>query len=121
MVLMGLFALQLTQRHKKRCPKGAAKIQTFPFQVAIKKIPKVFDDLVDGKRILREIKLLTYLEHENIISVKVPLRDCLLTSTFSPASGLVQTSHQAIRRHLFCFRIDGYRPPSNYSFQAKVV
>eukprot|EP01006_Ploeotia_vitrea_P035682 TRINITY_DN65922_c5_g4_i1.p1 TRINITY_DN65922_c5_g4~~TRINITY_DN65922_c5_g4_i1.p1 ORF type:complete len:366 (-),score=33.29 TRINITY_DN65922_c5_g4_i1:452-1549(-) len=39
-------------------------------KVAIKKIPKVFDDLVDGKRILREIKLLTYLEHENVISVK---------------------------------------------------
>eukprot|EP00906_Rhabdomonas_costata_P027366 RCo038875 len=39
-------------------------------KVAIKKIPKVFDDLVDGKRILREIKLLTYIEHENIISIK---------------------------------------------------
>ena len=44
---------------------------TMCLQVAIKKIPKVFDDLVDGKRILREIKLLTYLQHENIISVKV--------------------------------------------------
>lgn len=39
-------------------------------KVAIKKIPKVFDDLIDGKRILREIKLLTYLEHENVISIK---------------------------------------------------
>ena len=39
--------------------------------MAIKKIPKVFDDLVDGKRILREIKLLALLEHENVISVKV--------------------------------------------------
>jgi serine/threonine protein kinase len=37
--------------------------------VAIKKIPKIFDDLVDGKRILREIKLLQYLNHENVLNV----------------------------------------------------
>eukprot|EP01062_Namystynia_karyoxenos_P022246 TRINITY_DN1851_c0_g1_i1.p1 TRINITY_DN1851_c0_g1~~TRINITY_DN1851_c0_g1_i1.p1 ORF type:complete len:380 (+),score=84.80 TRINITY_DN1851_c0_g1_i1:101-1240(+) len=37
--------------------------------VAIKKIPKVFDDLTDGKRILREIKLLRFLRHENIMGV----------------------------------------------------
>ncbi|GET87015.1 mitogen-activated protein kinase 7, putative [Leishmania tarentolae] len=37
-----------------------------PF-VAIKKVTKVFDDLVDGRRILREIKLLRYLQgHPNI-------------------------------------------------------
>ena len=43
-------------------------------KVAIKKIGKVFDDLVDGKRILREIKLLSFLNHENIISIKDLLR-----------------------------------------------
>eukprot|EP01064_Diplonema_japonicum_P034182 TRINITY_DN7000_c1_g2_i1.p1 TRINITY_DN7000_c1_g2~~TRINITY_DN7000_c1_g2_i1.p1 ORF type:complete len:445 (+),score=97.99 TRINITY_DN7000_c1_g2_i1:38-1336(+) len=43
-------------------------------KVAIKKIGKVFDDLVDGKRILREIKLLSFLNHENIISIKDILR-----------------------------------------------
>eukprot|EP01062_Namystynia_karyoxenos_P018335 TRINITY_DN16825_c0_g2_i1.p1 TRINITY_DN16825_c0_g2~~TRINITY_DN16825_c0_g2_i1.p1 ORF type:complete len:394 (+),score=146.77 TRINITY_DN16825_c0_g2_i1:77-1183(+) len=43
-------------------------------QVAIKKIPRVFDDLVDGKRILREVKLVTFLNHENIISMKDILR-----------------------------------------------
>jgi len=35
-------------------------------QVAIKKIPKAFDDLVDAKRILREIKLLRHFKHENV-------------------------------------------------------
>jgi len=39
-------------------------------KVAIKKIPKVFQDLVDGKRILREIKLLRHFQHENIIQIK---------------------------------------------------
>eukprot|EP01059_Diplonema_ambulator_P008502 TRINITY_DN18139_c0_g1_i4.p1 TRINITY_DN18139_c0_g1~~TRINITY_DN18139_c0_g1_i4.p1 ORF type:complete len:376 (+),score=137.48 TRINITY_DN18139_c0_g1_i4:141-1268(+) len=43
-------------------------------KVAIKKIGKVFDDLVDGKRILREVKLLSFLNHENIISIKDILR-----------------------------------------------
>jgi len=35
-------------------------------QTAIKKIPKAFDDLVDAKRILREIKLLRHFKHENV-------------------------------------------------------
>ena len=39
-------------------------------KVAIKKVPKVFQDLVDGKRILREIELLRAFRHTNIISVK---------------------------------------------------
>lgn len=39
-------------------------------KVAIKKVPKVFQDLVDGKRILREIKLLRHFNHENIIQIK---------------------------------------------------
>jgi len=39
-------------------------------KVAIKKVPKLFQDLVDGKRILREIKLLKSFKHENIINIK---------------------------------------------------
>jgi mitogen-activated protein kinase 1/3 len=38
-------------------------------KVAIKKISKAFDDLVDAKRILREIKLLRQLNHDNIIGI----------------------------------------------------
>ena len=34
--------------------------------VAIKKIRRAFDDRVDAKRILREIKLMKKLEHENV-------------------------------------------------------
>ncbi len=36
-------------------------------QVAIKKIRRAFDDRIDAKRILREIKLMKKFEHENVI------------------------------------------------------
>eukprot|EP00826_Nyctotherus_ovalis_P011775 TRINITY_DN1306_c0_g1_i14.p1 TRINITY_DN1306_c0_g1~~TRINITY_DN1306_c0_g1_i14.p1 ORF type:complete len:439 (+),score=124.26 TRINITY_DN1306_c0_g1_i14:235-1551(+) len=38
-------------------------------EVAIKKQTNVFDDLVDSKRILRELKLLRLLEHRNIVKL----------------------------------------------------
>ena len=38
-------------------------------KVAIKKIANVFHDLVDAKRILREIKLLRHFDHENVSAV----------------------------------------------------
>jgi len=36
-------------------------------KVAIKKIPNAFEDAIDAKRIYREIKLLRFFDHENII------------------------------------------------------
>ncbi len=38
-------------------------------KVAIKKIGKAFEDLVDAKRIFREIKLLKFINHQNIIKM----------------------------------------------------
>ena len=38
-------------------------------RVAIKKIGNAFDNAVDAKRTLREIKLLRHLEHENVIRI----------------------------------------------------
>jgi len=38
-------------------------------KVAIKKIPHAFDDIIDAKRILREIKLLRHFDHENVICI----------------------------------------------------
>lgn len=35
-------------------------------QVAIKKIANAFDNRVDAKRTLREIKLLRHMDHENV-------------------------------------------------------
>ncbi|EZG64224.1 mitogen-activated protein kinase [Gregarina niphandrodes] len=37
--------------------------------VAIKKIPRVFEDLVDCKRVLREVAILNRLKHENVVKV----------------------------------------------------
>ncbi|EED91806.1 predicted protein [Thalassiosira pseudonana CCMP1335] len=38
-------------------------------KVAIKMVPKAFQDEIDAKRILREIKLLKHLKHENIVGI----------------------------------------------------
>jgi mitogen-activated protein kinase 1/3 len=37
--------------------------------VAIKKIPGAFEDLIDAKRIVREIRLLRHFNHENVIKI----------------------------------------------------
>lgn len=36
---------------------------------AIKKCQNVFNEIEDGKRILREIKLLTFMKHENLLTI----------------------------------------------------
>nr|CCA26397.1 mitogenactivated protein kinase putative [Albugo laibachii Nc14] len=46
----------------------AASDQITGNSVAIKNIPKTFDDLVDAKRIVREIRLMRHLKHPNIVS-----------------------------------------------------
>ncbi|XP_044480028.1 mitogen-activated protein kinase homolog NTF6-like [Mangifera indica] len=38
--------------------------------VAIKKITNAFDNIIDAKRTLREIKLLGHMDHDNIIKIK---------------------------------------------------
>ncbi|RYG69926.1 hypothetical protein EON64_01485 [archaeon] len=40
-------------------------------KVAIKKIARAFEDPVDAKRILREIKLMKQFSHENVSSLMV--------------------------------------------------
>ncbi|XP_074591301.1 mitogen-activated protein kinase 1-like [Curcuma longa] len=39
-------------------------------QVAIKKIANAFDNKIDAKRTLREIKLLRHMDHENIVTIR---------------------------------------------------
>jgi len=47
----------------------AAQDKMKNIKVAIKKVPNAFADLIDAKRIVREIKLLEFYSHENIISL----------------------------------------------------
>jgi mitogen-activated protein kinase 1/3 len=54
-------------------------------KVAIKKIPKAFEDLIDAKRILREVKLLRHFRHENVIALRDlvgPLEDELFEDIY---------------------------------------
>jgi serine/threonine protein kinase len=39
-------------------------------KVAIKKVTNAFEDLIDAKRILREIKLLRHFNHENVVGIR---------------------------------------------------
>ncbi|XP_062145688.1 mitogen-activated protein kinase homolog MMK2-like [Alnus glutinosa] len=43
-------------------------------EVAIKKIGNAFDNIIDAKRALREIMLLSHMEHENVIATKDIIR-----------------------------------------------
>lgn len=47
----------------------SAKDKKKGVKVAIKKVHNAFEDLIDAKRIVREIKLLSFFDHENIISL----------------------------------------------------
>lgn len=47
----------------------SAKDTDLDRSVAIKMVPKAFNDEIDAKRILREIKLLKHFKHENIVGI----------------------------------------------------
>ncbi|CAH0479988.1 unnamed protein product [Peronospora belbahrii] len=47
----------------------AASDQITGNSVAIKNIPRTFDDLVDAKRIVREIRLMRHLRHPHVVSI----------------------------------------------------
>ena len=38
-------------------------------KVAIKKIPKAFEDTIDCKRLLREVKILRHFKHDNVLGL----------------------------------------------------
>ncbi|CEG44899.1 cmgc mapk protein kinase [Plasmopara halstedii] len=58
----------------------AASDQVTGNSVAIKNIPRTFDDLVDAKRIVREIRLMRHLVHPHVVSVLDVVRPPLLAT-----------------------------------------
>lgn len=48
----------------------AARDKPADCKVAIKKVGALFDDLTDAKRILREIRLISSMKHENVLCIK---------------------------------------------------
>ena len=75
---MGRHAFDVDERYevKKGVGQGAyglicaAKDTKTGDQVAIKKITNAFEDAVDCKRILREIRLLQHFSHENVLNLR---------------------------------------------------
>jgi len=57
---------------------SAAKNAETQEEVAIKKIGNAFDNRIDAKRTLREIKLLQHMDHENVILVTFVIFHVLL-------------------------------------------
>ena len=55
-------------------------------KVAIKKIANAFENAVDAKRTLREMKLLRHLKHENVIRIVDVVRPKRTTSVARPRS-----------------------------------
>ncbi|VFQ94674.1 unnamed protein product [Cuscuta campestris] len=53
---------------------GAAMNSVTNEEVAIKKIGNAFDDGIDPKRTLREIKILSHMDHDNVIMIKDIIR-----------------------------------------------
>ncbi len=70
--------------------------------VAIKNIPKTFDDLVDAKRIVREIRLMRHLTHPNVVRLLDLVRPPAL-ATFDDTylvTDLMETDlHRVIQSH----------------------
>ena len=46
-------------------------------KVAIKKIPKAFEDTIDCKRLLREIKILRHFRHDNVLGCVESTARCM--------------------------------------------
>lgn len=60
-----IFSVLRTNFHYFICTSAARNAETRE-EVAIKKIGNAFDNRIDAKRTLREIKLLRHMEHENV-------------------------------------------------------
>lgn len=60
------FYQQLKQNIACLSPSSAAFNSETNEEVAIKKVGNAFDNRIDAKRTLREIKLLRHMDHENV-------------------------------------------------------
>lgn len=65
------------------CTHSACQDTTTNQRVAIKKVPKAFEDVVDAKRVSREIKLLRFMNHENVCRLSMCVCVCVPLSVLS--------------------------------------
>ena len=105
----------------------SAKDEEGKRKVAIKKVSNAFEDLVDAKRILREIKLLRHFNHENIIRIvdvrvvfalsKTHTRTHTHTHSNSSNTGTGTSESERFSRRLHRDRSHGDRSASSHLFQ----
>ena len=60
------FAVDVLMYFPPSCVCSAAMNSETSEEVAIKKVGNAFDNHIDAKRTLREIKLLRHMDHENV-------------------------------------------------------
>ncbi|KDO33774.1 CMGC/MAPK protein kinase [Saprolegnia parasitica CBS 223.65] len=80
----------------------AASDQVTGNAVAIKNIPKTFDDLIDAKRIVREIRLMRHLVHPHIVRVLDVMRPPSLSrfeDTYIVTDLMETDLHRVIQSH----------------------
>ena len=71
-------------------------------RVALKKLPNVFQSLVSSKRVFRELKMMRFFKHENVLSCLDILQVNLLLSrhsdkTLAPVPPLKENSDQRFK------------------------
>ncbi|KAL4276389.1 hypothetical protein AHAS_Ahas20G0202300 [Arachis hypogaea] len=64
----------LVSKHPVNIKKACATNSESKEGVAIKKIGNAFDNRIDAKRTLREIKLLCHMDHDHVIKIKDIIR-----------------------------------------------
>ena len=77
-------------------------------KVAIKKVPKAFEDLIDAKRIVREIKLLKFFDHENIIGLVSLLKSQLCLELLNHGNSTPNIFSGKNRVKILAFSINFY-------------
>lgn len=90
-----------------------------PQKVAIKKISKVFDELIDCKRILRELKVLSFVRHTNLLRLREFIRPndkltfnevYVVTDLYDSDLGRIIKSQQSLsEEHLQYFLCQSFR------------
>ena len=58
-------------------------------RVALKKLPNVFQSLVSSKRVFRELKMMRFFQHENVLSCLDILQVSTLHSTLNLGVSIV--------------------------------
>ena len=86
---------------------SAAQDQEAKRKVAIKKITHVFEDMVDAKRILREVRMLAHFDHPNVKKIFLFHKSSLLNN-FNLSTSSILRIYPAKNKMILFFWWSGY-------------